>query len=242
MEQSGIGNARETIVVSSDDVGGSDHRLIYTKILNTGMDEETGETEEAETQKQEQFNLKLLSECQEAYIDNLRVGCREIMESSQEAVDKILETGYEAQRGLIESLSVRIKNTITTAARATVGTRKESRRMRPLLRDGKFRDARRERRSLFKRLGKDPNDETLATRYREARRAQHEARREAVERTFWGFGDKVEAMADTERSKLIAAMVRRKTRGRTSWLASDRESLDAYADFLSDSFRGKIST
>ena len=54
---------------------------------------------------------------------------------------------------------------------------------------------------------------------------------EARELAFHDFADRVEQMSDTEQSKVIASMVRSRTRAKTTMLGCDRASLEQYAQF-----------
>ena len=54
---------------------------------------------------------------------------------------------------------------------------------------------------------------------------------EARELASHDFADRVEQMSDTEQSKVIASMVRSRTRGKATMLSCDRASLEQYAQF-----------
>ena len=55
---------------------------------------------------------------------------------------------------------------------------------------------------------------------------------EARELAFDDFADRVERMSDTEQSKVIATMVRSRTREKATMLSCDRASLEQYAQYF----------
>lgn len=233
---SNLGSARhtETALVGNDDVGGSDHRLIYTRIYE-GPEVRP---REAQGEVPRLFNLGKLKETggKKAYQRMVRERVYQTTEAFERNVENMQHA--ENKQEAIDELEKMLNGILCEAAEAALGSRDPYRRRNTTLwGDSAFREARRQRRRTYQRLRRDPENEELRGAYREARKEQDRALAEARERIFYEFADRVEAMEDTERSKTIASMIRTRTRGKNTLLSCDPESLEGYAAF----FQGQLA-
>ena len=233
---------QETGLVGDDDLGGSDHRLVYARVLmEDGNPESDGSaSHEGTSPTARLFNLGKLKQrhYQESYQGEVRNGASLARWQMQDVLTEMRENPDAAAQDGIDRMESIIQGVLEQAAERTLGTREAYRRRNTvILRHPPYREARRRRRRAFRNWQRDPQNEGLQLEYREARRDQDRALREARELAFHEFADRVERMRDTERSKVFASMVRTRTRGKATMLSCDRASLEQYAQY----FEGQLA-
>ena len=139
------------------------------------------------------------------------------------------------QQSFIEELNSDIKAIIERVADKILGRHQHRRKATVLLRDQNLRKARTHRRRCWRNWKRDGLEESLEE-YRKARKEQRKATKEAIRKGFDDFTEAIEQMEDTEVSKVIATMVRRRTRGQSNHLGSDEASLSEYAEHFEKQF------
>lgn len=225
-----------TRVVAEDDIGGSDHRLVYTEVL---LSVDTSEATDVDCPSKVCFRLNKLQD------SNTRKDFMQEMEfifakkySEYEVYQESLEhLSPEEKLEIIEKITLDITQTAEAVAENVLGRREKSpRHITGLLKDQAVRQAKRRRRKAFRRLQVSRYDEEAWSEYKEARQEQTLATIAAKERLFHEFADRFEKLGDPERSALIAAMVRKKYRGKNVLLSGDAQSMETYARHFQEQF------
>lgn len=225
----------DTRVIADDDIGGSEHRLVYTEILLL----EDDVTDESGPEGQETLKLTRFKDerVREAYREATHHYFHGLTRYYSETARLIPLGTPETQREDIEEMNRMIKDETTRIAKAVLGLRtKVPRHLTGLLKDPAVILAKRRRRRAFIDINRSPASEELWEEYKDARKEQKRAIQSAKERLFWEFADRFEKLEDTDRSQLIAAMVRKRTRGKNSLLSADSQSLEAYATHFEGQF------
>jgi hypothetical protein len=223
-----------TTVVSDDDIGGSDHRLVFTELLLPDTQEQNRPTGKLERTL---LNINRLNgeDTREMYQRVLLWKCEGMYTRVEPLVSNIRNMERRHQQAIIEELNSDIKKAITDAAQEVLGNHSRRRKGTMLLKDPELKRARRERRKHW-RLWKQHGRESDLEAYKQARKDQRRATRATIQRGFTEFCDNVDRMADTEVSKVTAAMIRRRVRGGNSILGCDAQNLDSYAVHFENQF------
>lgn len=224
----------ETGILEEEDLGGSDHRLVYTRILvqSDGNPQDRGTTT-AMRERMRQFNLGKLKE--RAHQLNYQSEIRQRLPEGMNELNKLtsLLRNTDQPQEIIDKMSETVEGILKAAAEVALGSRLAyQRKNTPLIRNVEFREARRRRRRAYKKLKKDPQNQQLVQEYATARKEQGNALIKAREEIFDDFADRFEKMQDSERSKTMASMIRSHTRGKNTYLDCDSQSLDSYATYF----------
>lgn len=229
----------ETRVLSETDIGGSDHRLVMSRIVHSVIREYREEQNVLD--QGELFALGKLKDEEVAtmYASEMRYARQTFEGEFGESSDWMVDLPEDQQRVWIERMNDHLKALAKTVARDVLGNRQaRGRRIKCLLKDENFNRARNERRRAFERVRRSHGlCEEARMAYTEAKRNQAKATAAAKDRFFFEFTDRVETMSDQEMSKVVASLVKRRTRGGNPKLPCDASSMESYATFFEGQFR-----
>jgi hypothetical protein len=224
---------KEGRVVTEEDLGGSDHRLIYTRVIDVTAREEEEEEAEAEAEAEEwRINLEKLKikEWAERYRAQLQEECR-LQEEEMNALERRAEgAGPEEAQRIIDRMSGRIEGALKRAAEKALGRTRRTQGRSKLAQDPEYKEARRNRKRAFRRVQSNPSQENQKE-YERTRREQEEKYHRAKSRAYYEFAEKVEEMEDTEMTKVISAIIKRKTRGGRDLSCTEEDMERAAAHF-----------
>jgi hypothetical protein len=215
--------------VEDNDIGGSDHRLVYVHISRPAITPEEAPAEAC-------INLKKLAvpEFREAYEEAILVNLTPLGEEICHRVESRLVT-QEA----IDEWSRTITATIKSTAMHVLGPVKNKRRESDLAKDVLVIEAKRIRRAAFENWRKQKRTERrqeLWDDYQQKCIRQNLEVQRAKKRAFQKFCDEMACKNATEQLKVLRNIKVRRTRGGSRFLSSKPEHLEVYKRFFEGQF------